>query len=323
MRCRLNCFGAIQATLFFLMSQADGFIITSNPMITRRSALTKLAGGAVLATATASLWQRLTAADAAAGSELKGRINHSVCKWCYEKIPLEMLCEAGRGIGLQSVELLTVDDFPTLKKYNLTCAMVSGVPGGIPSGLNRIENHDAIATYFEATIPKVAEAGYPNVICFSGNRNGMSDEQGLENCATGLKRVASLAEKHKVTICMELLNSKVNHKDYMGDHTAWGFELCRQVGSERFKILYDIYHMQIMEGDVIRTIQDNHQYIAHYHTGGVPGRHEIDETQELYYPAIMQAIVATGYKGYIAQEFIPKRPDAIASLKQCVRICDV
>jgi hydroxypyruvate isomerase len=291
-------------------------------MMTRRSALARLAGGVVLATTTGSLTQRLIAADAA-GPGLKGRINHSVCKWCYKNVPLETLCQASRQIGLQSIELLTVDDFPLLEKYGLICAMVSGVPGGIPSGLNRVENHDTIASYFEATLPKVAAANCPNMICFSGNRNGMSDHQGLENCVAGLRRVISLAEKYKVTVCMELLNSKVDHKDYMGDHTAWGFELCKQVGSERFKILYDIYHMQIMEGDVIRTIQDNHQYIAHYHTGGVPGRHEIDETQELYYPAIMQAIVATGFKDYVAQEFIPKRPDALASLKQGVHICDV
>jgi hydroxypyruvate isomerase len=291
-------------------------------MITRRSALTKIAGGAALA-ASATLAQRLDAAEAAAGAGLKGRVHHSVCKWCYDKIPLDTLCQAGQEIGLQSVELLTVEDFPTLKKYGLTCAMVTGIPGGIPKGLNRLENHDTLVAWFEATLPQVAAAGYPNMICFSGNRKGMSDEQGLANCVTGLKRIVGLAEKHQVTICLELLNSKVNHKDYMGDHTAWGFELCRQVGSERFKILYDIYHMQIMEGDVIRTIQDNHRYIGHYHTGGVPGRHEIDETQELYYPAIMQAIVATGFKGYVAQEFIPQRPDALASLKQGVHICDV
>jgi hydroxypyruvate isomerase len=291
--------------------------------MSRRSALSKLAGGAVLATATASLSQRLAAADAAAGAELKGHINHSVCKWCYDKIPLETMCKAGKEMGLQSIELLTVDDFPTLKKYDLSCAMVSGVPGGIPSGLNRLENHDRIVEFFEQSIPKVAEAGHPNIICFSGNRKGLSDEKGIENCAIGLKRIVGLAEKHKVTVCMELLNSKVNHKDYMCDHTAWGVELCKAVGSERFKLLYDIYHMQIMEGDVIRTIQESHQYLGHYHTGGVPGRNEIDETQELFYPAIMKAIVATGFKGHVAQEFIPKRSDALASLKQGVQICDV
>jgi hydroxypyruvate isomerase len=287
--------------------------------MTRREALKT----AALATAATALSQRLNAADTAAGPDLKGRINHSVCKWCYEKIPLEDFCQAGKKMGLQSVELLTVDDFPTLKKHDLICAMVSGVPGGITKGLNRVENHDKIAEFFESTIPKVADAGFPNIICFSGNREKMSDEEGLKNCATGLKRVVGLAEKHKVTIAMELLNSKVNHHDYMCDHSAWGVELCKQVGSERFKLLYDIYHMQIMEGDVIRTIKDNHQYFAHYHTGGVPGRHEIDETQELNYPAIMKAIVDTGFKGHVAQEFIPARKDALASLKQGVTICDV
>jgi hydroxypyruvate isomerase len=295
-------------------------------MITRRSAIAKLASGAILATATGSLLKNLGAAESAPGpghDALKGRVNHSVCKWCYARIPLDTMCEAARRIGLQSVELLTVADFPVLKKHGLICAMVTGVPGNIPHGLNRLENHDAIAAYFEDTLPKVADAGYPNMICFSGNRAGMDDEEGLRNCAIGLKRIVGLAERRKVTVCMELLNSKVDHRDYMGDHTAWGFELCRQVGSERFKILYDIYHMQIMEGDVIRTIRENHQYIAHYHTGGVPGRHEIDDTQELFYPAIMQAVVDTGFKGFVAQEFIPSRADALASLEQGVHICDV
>ena len=295
-------------------------------MITRRSAIAKLASGAILATATGSLLKNLGAAESAPGpghDALKGRVNHSVCKWCYARIPLDTMCEAARRIGLQSVELLTVADFPVLKKHGLICAMVTGVPGNIPHGLNRLENHDAIAAYFEDTLPKVADAGYPNMICFSGNRAGMDDEEGLRNCAIGLKRIVGLAERRKVTVCMELLNSKVDHRDYMGDHTAWGFELCRQVGSERFKILYDIYHMQIMEGDVIRTIRENHQYIAHYHTCGVPGRHEIDDTQELFYPAIMQAVVDTGFKGFVAQEFIPSRADALASLEQGVHICDV
>jgi hydroxypyruvate isomerase len=287
--------------------------------ITRRQAFKTTA----VAAAATALAHRLTAADAATGAALKGRINHSVCKWCYDKIPLETMCQAGKEMGLQSIELLLVSDFPTLKKYDLSCAMVTGVPGGITSGLNRLENHDKIVDYFERTIPATAEAGFPNIICFSGNRKGMSDEEGLKNCVTGLQRITPLAEKHNVTICMELLNSKVNHKDYMCDHSAWGVELCKQTGSERFKLLYDIYHMQIMEGDVIHTIQDSHQYFAHYHTGGVPGRHEIDDSQELYYPAIMQAIVKTGFKGHVAQEFIPARPDALASLKQGVTICDV
>lgn len=291
--------------------------------ISRRSALRKIAGSTVAVATAASLSHRLNAADAASRPNLKGHINHSVCKWCYGKIPLDEFCQAAKDIGLQSVELLEVKDFPTLKKYGLVCAMVSGVPGGIGSGLNRTENHDKIVKFFEETIPVVAEHAYPNIICFSGNRAGLSDEQGLENCAIGLKRIAPLAEKHKVTVCMELLNSKRNHKDYQCDFTKWGVELCKRVGSERFKLLYDIFHMQIMEGDVCDTIKENHQYIAHYHTGGVPGRNEIDDTQELHYPRIMQAILDTGFKGFVAQEFIPKRPDALASLKQGVQICDV
>jgi hydroxypyruvate isomerase len=290
--------------------------------ISRRSALASLAAGAAAAGVATSLQHRLQAADAAAGA-VKGRINHSVCKWCYEKTPLEELCVAGKKMGLQSIELLEVKDFGTLQRHDLICAMVSGVPGGITKGLNRLENHDAIVAFYERTAPKVAAAGYKNIICFSGNRDGMSDEQGLENCAVGLKRVASICEKNKVVAVMELLNSKVNHKDYMCDHTAWGVELCKRVGSDAFKLLYDIYHMQIMEGDIIATIKKSHPYIGHYHTGGVPGRHEIDETQEIHYPAVMKAIVETGFKGHVAQEFIPARKDVLASLEQGVRICDV
>jgi hydroxypyruvate isomerase len=291
--------------------------------MSRRSALRKVTGGTVALAAATSLSHRLQAADEALGSKLKYRINHSVCKWCYGSIPLEEFCQAGKKIGLQSVELLVVEDFPTLKKHDLICAMVSGVPGGISKGLNRLENHDRIVEYFEKTTPIVANYGYPNIICFSGNREGMADEQGLKNCAIGLKRIAPIAEKYKINVCMELLNSKHDHHDYMCDHTPWGVELVKQVGSERFKLLYDIYHMQIMEGDMIATIRESHQYIAHYHTGGVPGRAEIDETQEINYPAVMKAIIDTGFKGFCAQEFIPKRPDPLASLKQGVEICDV
>jgi hydroxypyruvate isomerase len=279
------------------------------------------------AVAAATLARRLGAADAA---PLRGNINHSVCKWCYGKIPLDEFCQAVKGMGIRSVELLTVDDFPTLKKHGLVCAMVSGVPGGISSGLNREENHDKIVAFYEQTAPLVAAAGFKNIICFSGDRKGMSDDEGLENCAKGLKRVARICEQHGVVAVMELLNSKVDHPDYMCDRTAWGVELCKRVGSEHFKLLYDIYHMQIMEGDVIRTIKGDPgkkleaaaPYIAHYHTGGNPGRNEIDETQELNYPAIMRAIVSTGFKGFVAQEFIPKR-DPLTSLRQAVGICDV
>ena len=288
--------------------------------MSRRSAIAT-ATSAVAASAAASLGQRLSAAEAAIGS--KGRIHHSVCKWCYPKIELEALAVAGKEFGLRSIELLEVKEIPTVQKHGLTCAMVSGIPGGITTGLNRAENHDAIAAWFEATAPAVAKLGCENVICFSGNRAGQSDEDGIKNCAAGLKRLLPIAEKHKVVLVMELLNSKVDHADYQCDLSMWGVALCEAVGSERFKLLYDIYHMQIMEGDVIATIKKHHKWFAHYHTGGVPGRHEIDETQELNYPAIMQAIVATGFKGHVAQEFIPARTDALASLKQGVGICDV
>jgi hydroxypyruvate isomerase len=291
--------------------------------MSRRSAIRKVTGGTAAVAAAVSLSRRLQAADEAVGSKLKYHINHSVCKWCYGSIPLDEFCKSAKEIGLVSVELLETKDFPTLKQHDLTCAMVSGVPGGITSGLNRVENHDKIVEYFEKALPAAAEFGAPNVICFSGNRAGMSEEQGIENCAIGLKRIAPVAEKHNVTVCMELLNSKRTHKDYMCDHTAWGVELVKRVGSERFKLLYDIFHMQIMEGDLVDTIRENHQYIAHYHTGGVPGRAEIDDTQEINYPRVMQAILETGFKGFVAQEFVPKRSDPLASLRQGVQICDV
>jgi hydroxypyruvate isomerase len=289
--------------------------------MSRRSAVQ----GAAAAAAAASLSQRLSAADSSSG--MKGRVNHSVCKWCYASIPLEDLCRSAKDIGLQSIELLGPDDWPVLKRHGLTCAMttspvVDGI-GGITKAFNRVEHHDKLVGVYSEWIPKAADAGLKNLICFSGNRAGLPDDKGIENCALGVKRLMSLCEKHKVNLVMELLNSKVNHPDYQCDHTAWGVELVNRVGSERFKLLYDIYHMQIMEGDVIATIRKYHPYFAHYHTGGVPGRNEIDESQELNYPAIMKAILDTGFKGFVAQEFIPKRPDKIASLKQGVLICDV
>ena len=291
-------------------------------LITRRTAFKHTAAAAVVSATAASLARRIFAAEATAPA-VKGRVNHSVCKWCYPKIELDDLCRAGKEFGLRSVELLEVKDFDTLKKHDLHCAMVSGVPGGITSGLNRIENHDKIVEFYEHTAPIVANAGFKNIICFSGNRKGLSDEDGLKNCAIGLQRVAKVCEKHNVIAAMELLNSRVNHPDYQCDKSAWGIELCKRVGSEHFKLLYDIYHMQIMEGDLIATIKRSHQYFAHYHTGGVPGRNEIDDTQEINYPAVMKAIVETGFKGFVAQEFIPKREDKIASLRQGVQICDV
>lgn len=291
----------------------------------RRDAIKKVATMALASTALSSLANRVSAHENAVGEKLKGKINHSVCAWCYNGIPLEELCKASSEMGIQSIDLLGPNDFATAKKYDLTCAMVASnnKDWGITRGWNRLEHHDPLVEYYEHMIDETANAGFTNLICFSGNRDGLSDEQGIENCATGLKRVINYAEKKKVVLVMELLNSKVDHHDYQCDHTAWGVELCKAIDSGNFKLLYDIYHMQIMEGDVIRTIRENQQYIAHYHTGGVPGRNEIDETQELFYPAIMQAVYDTGFKGFVAQEFVPKRPDKLASLKQAVGICDI
>ena len=255
--------------------------------------------------------------------KLKGNINHSVCRWCYAAIPLDQLCASAKDMGIKAIDLVGPADWPTLQKYELYSAMCNGAEINLTDGFGDKVYHDKLIKNYSDMIPLVAKAGYKNLICFSGSRRGKTDEEGWSNCTEGLKKLIPLAEKHNVTLVMELLNSKINHKDYQCDKTAWGVELVKRVGSENFKLLYDIYHMQIDEGDVIRTITDNHQYIAHYHTGGVPGRNEIDETQELYYPAVMKAILATGFTGYVAQEFIPKRADKMASLKQGILICDV
>jgi hydroxypyruvate isomerase len=286
--------------------------------ISRRAAIQQTAVVGAAMAVMSRFTSRIQAADS-----LKGNVNHSVCRWCYDKIPLEELCRAAKEMGIESVELQGPDEWPIIQKYGLTCAMANGAGFGIERGWNRPELHEELIKSYSEVIPKAANAGLTNIICFSGNRKGLDDELGIKNCAEGLKRLMPVAEKHKVNVVMELLNSKVNHKDYQCDHSDWGVALCKEVGSERFKLLYDIYHMQIMEGDVIATIRKYHPYFAHYHTGGVPGRHEIDESQELNYPAVMKAILATGFKGHVAQEFIPARKDALASLKQGVQICDV
>jgi hydroxypyruvate isomerase len=307
--------------------------------LSRRSALQTLATGTAFASLGGSWAGRAGDADAAP-AKLKGNIHHSVSAWCYgslfnpgknkpAKMSFEDFCRECSKMGLGSVELLGPDEWPAVKKVGLTCAMCNG-PDNIGYGWNRVEHHDKLVEAFGKAIPNVATFGFPNIITFSGNRKGkdngvaytVTDEEGLETCVQGLKRIVGVAEKNKVTIILELLNSKVDHKDYMADHTAWGVEVCKRVGSDRLKLLYDIYHMQIMEGDVIRTIQDNHPYLGHFHTGGNPGRNEIDDTQELNYRAVMKAIVATGYKGYVGQEFVPKR-DPLTSLRQAIEICDV
>jgi hydroxypyruvate isomerase len=255
---------------------------------------------------------------------MKGHLRHSVCRWCYRGIQLPELAAAAKAIGLESIELLGPEDWPVVRQLGLTCAMANG-PSTIPEGINRVETHARLVPAFHERIRAAAAAGIPNVIVFSGNRAGMSDEQGLENCVLALKQIVPEAERAGVTVCMELLNSRVNHKDYMCDRTPWGVELVKRIGSERFKLLYDIYHMQIMEGDVIRTIRDNAAFIGHYHTAGNPGRHEFtrpEDVQELNYVAIMQAIREAGYRGFIGQEFIPVR-DPLTSLREAVALCDV
>ena len=297
-----------------------------NKNTSRRDALKKIAAGS-LATAALSPLACLASPGDNKNTPLKGNIQHSVCQWTYNDLSLEELCVEAKKIGLTAIDLIAPKDWPTLKKHGLHCSMcyIAGKVS-LTDGWAEPKFHEQLIKDYLEAIPLVAEAGYSNLICFSGNRRGMDDETGWNNCVEGLKKIMPLAEKHKVTVTMELLNSKVDHKDYMCDRTAWGVELCKRLGSDNFKLLYDIYHMQVDEGDVIHTIQTFHPYIGHYHTAGVPGRHEINDTQELYYPAIMRAILATGFKGYVAQEFMStgKTKEArIAALKEAVKICDI
>jgi len=249
------------------------------------------------------------------------RYKQAVARWCYQNIPLDDLARAAADMGIKGVDLVGPEDWPTLKKHGLVCSISAG-GGTIADGLNRKENHDKIGREMGENIPRAAAAGVPNVITFSGNRRGLSDQEGMEDCVIGLNRVKGIAEQHGVTICLELLNSKVDHKDYQCDHTAWGAAVVQRVGSPHVKLLYDIYHMQIMEGDIIATIQANKAWIGHYHTGGVPGRHEIDDSQELNYPAIMRAVAGTGFAGFVAHEFVPTG-DPLTSLREAVRLCRV
>ncbi len=252
----------------------------------------------------------------------KGNIKQSVSRWCYKDVKLDDLCAYAKKIGLKGVDLLEADEWDAPRKVGLICTMGYAGGGTISDALNRIENHAAIEAAFAKNIPLAAKAGVPNVITFSGNRKGMSDEQGAANCVIGLNKLKKIAEDNNVTICMELLNSKVNHKDYMCDHTAWGVGVMEQVNSPNVKLLYDIYHMQIMEGDLIRTITDNAKWLGHFHTGGVPGRHELNDHQEVQWDGVMRGILATGFTGYVAHEFVPAA-DPLTSLRQAVDLCDV
>jgi hydroxypyruvate isomerase len=265
----------------------------------------------------------LTAAtmNLSAETPQKGRLKQSVARWCYEKMSIEDLCRNGAEMGLVGIDLVKPEEWPTLKKYGLVSTMVYSA-GTIPDGWNRKENHDRLVKEMQEGIERAAAAKLPNVITFSGNRRGMSDDEGRDNCILGLRRVKKMAEDSGVTINLELLNSKINHHDYQCDHTAWGVAVMKGVDSPRVKLLYDIYHMQIMEGDIIRTIRDNIQYIGHFHTGGVPGRHELDDTQELQWRTIAQAIADLNYEGYFAHEFEPTH-DPMTSLRQAVKLCTV
>jgi hydroxypyruvate isomerase len=286
----------------------------------RRKMIGQIAGAAVVTAATPL--NNVFRGSSSEEIKLKGNIHHSVSQWCYSDIPLEEFARACKAIGIESIELLGEKDWAVVKNAGLKCAVGYATDWGIPKGFNRIENHEKLIADYENMIPKAAAAGVPNLICFSGNREGQDDNEGMINCAKGLRKLMPTAEKYGVTIIMELLNS-YGHKDYQCDRTSWGSSLCEMVGSVRFKLLYDIYHMQIMEGNIIDTITKYSQYIGHVHTGGVPGRNELDESQELYYPAIMKGLLKTGYKGFVGQEFVPTSKDKLESLRKCILICDV
>jgi hydroxypyruvate isomerase len=257
-----------------------------------------------------------------AATARKGRIRQSVSRWCYEKIPLDQLCGYAAKIGLKGVDLLEVNEYEVPRRYGLICTMGYAGGGEIGKALNRTENHAAIEQAFRVNIPLAAKAGVPNVITFSGNRGGMGDDEGARNTIAGLNRVKKIGEDHGVNICIELLNSKRDHHDYMCDHTAWGVRVVEEVNSPNVKLLYDIYHMQIMEGDLIDTIRQNIRWIGHFHTGGVPGRHELDGTQEVQWDGVMRGIADSGFKGYVAHEFVPSR-DPLVSLREAADLCDV
>lgn len=300
---------------------------THHPDLSRREAL--LALGAAAVTVSAS---PLGAAEPAAGSSAladnrgaesarAGRLNQSVARWCFASTPINDLCASAKSMGLMGIDLLRDAEWEVPKQYGLQCTMGNSF-GAIPVGFNRLNQHDKLVADGEAMIPKAAAAGVQKIVVFSGNRGGLSDGEGIANCITGLKRLMPVAEQHGVVLCMEMLNSKVDHKDYHADHTAWAVEVAKGVNSPSFRLLYDIYHMQVMEGNVIATIKANLPWIAHFHTAGVPGRNEIDGGQELNYRGIAEFIAGTGYRGVFAHEFLPRR-EGMKSLKEAVEVCTV
>jgi hydroxypyruvate isomerase len=284
--------------------------------LTRRTALGLLGTCALGAALPSAL-----AAHAPHPQRPAGRLRQSVARWCFSGMPLDALCAAGREMGLAGIDLLDEAEWNVPKQYGLECAIANGF-GPIARGFNRLDQHDALVAAGSAMIPRAAAAGVRRIVVFSGNRGGLSDGEGIANCITGLRRLMPLAEQHGVVLCMEMLNSRVDHKDYHADRTEWAAEVVRGVASPGFRLLYDVYHMQVMEGDVIATIRRYHDIIAHYHTAGVPGRNEIDDQQELNYRRIAQVIADTGYTGFVAHEFMPRR-DPIASLRDAVTVCTV
>jgi hydroxypyruvate isomerase len=285
--------------------------------VSRRDLLTTVFSGATIASLSP-----FSSSQKAAPVHRKGRIRQSASRWCYQKIPLDKLCAYGAEIGLKGIDLLNSEEWLVPPRYGLICTMGYAGGGEIASALNRLENHAKIEEGFRKYIPLAARAGVPSVITFSGNRAGLSDAEGAKITIAGLNRLKKIAEDHGVTICMELLNSKVDHQDYMCDHTAWGLQVVQAVNSPHVKLLYDIYHMQIMEGDLISTIQENIEWLGHFHTGGVPHRHELDGTQEVQWEGVMRGIAATNYRGYVAHEFVPTR-DPLTSLRESVDLCDI
>lgn len=294
--------------------------------IDRRSLLRHTMAGAAGLTLLNGIGVPAFAAEAEASRRLKGNIRHAVARWTFDFLPLEELCVVAGQLGISAIDLVGPEEWPILKRHGLDSSMCNGAELSLEDGWGDDRFHSALVERYLHHIDLVSEAGYTNLICFSGNTRGMDPEQGLDNAEAGLKRILGSAENKGVVLQMELLNSKIDHPDYLCDNSAWGVELCRRLDSPSFKLLYDIYHMQISEGDIIRTIRNNHQYFGHYHTAGVPGRHEIDDGQELNYPAICRAIRDTGFQGYLAQEFLPKREDSqakIESLRAAIRLCDV
>ncbi len=295
--------------------------------VTRREALVRLGSTAVTAATlgdiiTPTSLHAAASPEAVVGPGGHGRLHQGVSRWCYGKIPLDDLCRAAAAMHIEGIDLLDEADWATPTKYRLVCSMANGF-GTIPNGFNRPDLHDQLVAAGAAMIPKAAAAGVERIVCFSGNRNGMSDGEGIANCITGFKRLAPIAERHKVTLCLELLNSKVDHADYHADHTEWGVQVIKGVNSSHVRLLYDIYHMQIMEGNVVATIKANAPFIAHFHTGGVPGRNDIDETQELNYRLVAQTIAGLGFQGFVSHEFVPKLDPALDSLRNAVALCEV